>query len=310
MAAVKHLEEYLEYLAAARSLSPHTLRAYRTDLLRWSAALLPEERADPGSIGTAEIKSYLSRLIESGLDRRSVARHLSAIKGFYRFLQAAHRIEAHPAEGIKLPGRPRSLPRVLTQEQMERLLDARSGDPVLDARDRAALETLYSTGVRVSELVGLDLSDLDLQGGLARVMGKGRRERIAMLGSHARAALAEWLDVRRPLAADPAEQAVFLHRRGARLSDRSVRRLLDRALLRAGLAGRVTPHTLRHSFATHLLARGAGIKEVQQMLGHRLLSSTQIYTHVSPEHLRRAYESAHPRSRGRTPVRRVRGGEP
>ncbi|HMS16672.1 MAG TPA: tyrosine recombinase XerC [Planctomycetota bacterium] len=293
---MQHLENYLKSLSAARDLSPHTLRAYRTDLLRWETSLLPDERSSPLNVGPTEVKSYLQQLLSDGMSRSSVARHLSAIKGYLKFVQAMEGADDHPASSIRLPKRSRSLPHVLTQEQMEQLLNVKSPDPVLDARDRAALETLYSSGVRVSELVAMDCASVDLSSGLARVMGKGRRERLVMIGSHAVRAISDWLLFRDALRTEEAGDALFLHHRGGRLSDRSVRRLLDRAILRAGLGSGVTPHTLRHSFATHLLAAGAGLKDVQQMLGHRLLSSTQIYTHISPQHLRLAYEAAHPRA--------------
>jgi integrase/recombinase XerC len=293
---VQYLDAYLQSLQAARSLSPHTLRAYETDLARWNETLLPSQREVPLEIGPTEIKGYLTGLLQKGLNRATVARHLSAIKGYLKFVQAMENRDDHPASSIRLPRRSHPLPHVMTQQQMNQLLLVRSGDPLLDARDQAVLETLYSTGVRVSELVAMDATHIDRNTGLAVVMGKGRRERMVMIGSHAQTAIDNWLDHRSDLLKEDAGDALFLHRRGGRLSDRSVRRLLDRAILRAGLASGITPHTLRHTFATHLLAAGAGLKDVQQMLGHRLLSSTQIYTHISPEHLRRAYEAAHPRA--------------
>ena len=295
---LRYMEDYLLHLEAARQLSPHTLRAYGMDLRQWATSLLDEECANPGAIGSAELKDYVASRLRAGLQRSSVSRQLSAIKGFFRYLLARGITADDPAAGLSLPRRSRSLPKVLSEEQVDRLLSATPGDGFQGARDLAILETLYSAGLRISELVGLDLQDVDLTEGLARVVGKGRKERVVILGSHAITALNTWLPYRKVALKDPDLKALFLNRRGSRLTDRSVRRILDRALLRAGLPHGATPHTLRHSFATHLLARGAGLKDVQQMLGHRQLASTQIYTHVSPEHLRRVYEASHPRGEG------------
>jgi len=277
-------------------VSEHTLRAYSADLDRWLGSLGEAERRDPTSVGPTELKAYVAGLLDEGLTRTSVARHVAALRGFYRWLLAAGHSDDDPAQALRVHRRQRSLPRVLTEAQMSQLLSAPAGDTFIETRDRALLETLYSAGLRVSELVGLDVRAVDLRAGRARVMGKGRRERLALLGRYCVESIEAWLPWRDLKARPPSEAALFLNHRGGRLSDRSVRRLLDKALVRAGLPPGITPHTLRHSFATHLLSNGAGLKEVQEMLGHKHLSSTQVYTHVSPEHLRAAYESAHPRA--------------
>jgi len=293
---VRLLDEYLAHLEHGRDVSPHTLRAYSADLGRWLDSLAPEEREDPTSLGAGDLKSHVAALMEAGLSRPTVARHAAALRGFFRWLLASGRADDDPAQALRVPRRGRTLPRVLSEDQMQRLLSAPAGDDFLTTRDRALLETLYSAGLRVSELVGIDTPDLDLGRGVARVFGKGRKERLAFLGRYAMEALTEWMPWRDLRARESAGNAVFLNHRGGRLTDRSVRRILDNALVRAGLPPGITPHTLRHSFATHLLAHGAGLKEVQEMLGHKHLSSTQVYTHVSPEHLKVAYESAHPRA--------------
>ncbi|MEY2742697.1 MAG: hypothetical protein RIS21_1065, partial [Planctomycetota bacterium] len=194
-------------------------------------------------------------------------------------------------------GRPRRrLPRALDDAAVLRLLSAPTGDDFVPTRDRAVLELLYSAGLRNAEAAGIRLDDLDLRGGIVRIMGKGRKERLAIVGSHARAALDAWIATRRGRAKAGHEQWLFLNRLGTKLTSRSLNRVLERWIVRADLPAKTTPHTLRHTFATHLLERGATLREVQELLGHRHLSSTQIYTHVSPEHLRRVYESAHPRA--------------
>ena len=290
------LLEYLAHLQHGRNVSEHTLRAYRADLARWVDTLGEADRERPGDLGPAELKSYVASLLDAGLTRASAARHVAALRGFYRWMLAAGHTDDDPAQGLRVHRRSRSLPRVLTPTQVERLLAAPAGDTFIESRDRAILETLYSAGLRVGELVALDVRSVDLDGGRARVLGKGRRERIALLGRYSVQAVQDWLPWRDLKARPAAQDALFLNHRGGRLTDRSVRRLLQRALVRAGLPPGTTPHTLRHSFATHLLANGAGLKEVQEMLGHKHLSSTQVYTHVSPEHLKAAYETAHPRA--------------
>lgn len=293
--ALRHLDPYLSHLADARGVSPHTLRSYRADLSRFSRGLDEDLREAPEQIALPDLKAYVARLIEEGLDRRSVARHASALRGYFRFLHETGVRPDDPSSLLEVPRQRRSLPRALSREDVERLLLSPASAKFADLRDRAMLEVLYSAGVRVSELVGMNVSDLDLSRGLVAVRGKGDRERLALLGSYAREAITAWLPERSSRLAGATSDALFLNARGGRLSDRSVRRMFESRLIQAGLPASVTPHTLRHTFATHMLESGAGLKEVQEMLGHRHLSSTQVYTHVSPEHLRRAYEEAHPR---------------
>jgi integrase/recombinase XerC len=305
---VRHLEDYLAHLEHGRGVSPHTLRAYRADLLHFAASLAPEEAADPAALRTADLKTYLSGLLERGLEPTSVARRIAAVRGYFRYLLAEGFTSDDPAAPLRLARREQRLPLVLSREQMERLLAAPKGGSFAARRDRALLESLYSAGLRVSELVGLDVAHVDLDRGLCKVMGKGRRERLAFLGSHAVAAIGDYLPARARRLKARGGPALFINHLGSRLTDRSVRRSLDRSIAMAGLPKGVTPHTLRHTFATHLLAHGAGLKEVQEMLGHKHLSSTQIYTHLSPEHLKRVYEMAHPRAGLRSPRPRRGGG--
>lgn len=296
---MRHLADFLAHLEHARGVSPHTLRAYRQDLAGFAASLSPEEAEDPASLRAADLKSWAASLLDRGLARTTVARQLAAVRGYFRYLLAEGFAGDDPAASVRLPRGARPLPAVLTREQVERLLAAPRGGGFVAVRDRALLETLYSAGLRVSEAVGLDLPDVDPARGVCQVLGKGRRERFAYLGSHAVRALEDWLPVRRRRLKVRGGRALFLNHLGTRLTDRSVRRALDRYIVAADLPAGITPHTLRHSFATHLLAHGAGLKEVQELLGHKNLSSTQIYTHVSPEHLKRIYEEAHPRAGAR-----------
>ena len=293
---MRHLDDYLLHLEHGRSVSPHTLRAYRTDLADFIRRIGEDRTRDPARLTAADLKGYLTDLLLEDRSRATVARHAAALRGFFKYCLAEGFVEEDPATSLRTPRRARTLPRVLTQDQVGRLLAAPVGDGFVAVRDRALLETLYSAGLRVSELAALDLRETDLQDGLVRVQGKGDRERLGLLGSHAVEALETYLPLRSAVAQADAGDALFLNRRGTRLDVRSVRRSLDRYVVRADLPGDVTPHTLRHSFATHLLENGAGLKAVQELLGHRHLSSTQVYTHLSPEHLRKAYEAAHPRA--------------
>ncbi|HYC79265.1 MAG TPA: tyrosine recombinase XerC [Planctomycetota bacterium] len=288
--------EFLEHLRLGRDASPHTVRAYGGDLERFVAWLGDRGAASPLDAGPPEIKRFAASLLEEGRARTTVARRMAAVRAFYRHLVRAGRVEVDPSTSVRSPKTRRRLPRALTSDEIERLLGAPRGDGFTASRDRAALELLYSAGVRNSELCGLRLADLDLRAGVARVLGKGRRERLAVVGSYARRAVEAYLPARAAACRNTGCDRVLVNRFGGPLSDRSLRRVFERWILKADLSA-VTPHTLRHTFATHLLERGAHLKEVQELLGHRRLSSTQIYTHVTPEHLRRIYESAHPRAR-------------
>jgi integrase/recombinase XerC len=291
------LADFLAHLKHGRRVSVHTLRAYEGDLRRFASFL--EDRGATSSLqaGPAEVKRYAADLLAGGQARTSVARRLAAVRTYYSYLLLEGRIELNPASVVRAPRVRRKLPRALTSAEIERLLNAPVGVKFVVFRDRAALELLYSAGLRNAELCGLTFDRLDLDQGLCRVFGKGAKERLAIVGSHARRALEAYLPHRKLQAKAGAGDFVFLNHLGTPLTDRSLRRVFERHLVKADLPEGVSPHTLRHTFATHLLEHGANLKEVQELLGHKHLSSTQIYTHLAPEHLRAVYDAAHPRAR-------------
>ncbi len=292
-----HVQRYLEGLAAARGASPHTLRAYGRDLDELCVFL--EERGvdQPGSLSPRTMRAFLLKLDERRLARATIQRKLSAARSFFKQLLREGLLEVDPTSGLRQARTRRPLPGSLSVEEIESLLEAPDQKTHAGRRDRALLELCYSAGTRAAEVVGIDRGDLDFRAEVVRVRGKGRKERLAPLGSHASAALRTYLgDPARPQPAPEAGQAVFLNPRGGRLTTRTLGRIVERAVLGAGLVRKATPHTLRHSFATHLLSAGADLRSVQELLGHAHLVTTQIYTHVSIEHLRKIYERAHPRA--------------
>ena len=297
----KAIARFLRHLEAERGTSPHTIKSYRADLVALAQYL--EDGAcrapDPASITTHELRGYVSALHEAGYAKASISRNLAAVRSFFRFGQREGWAKSNPARALRNPRKGRHLPHCLSDAEVGRLLAAPPSDEPLALRDRAILETLYSAGLRVSELVGMNDGDLDLAEGVLRVRGKGRRERLAPIGSFAAGALRAWLAARKLHAKEPTgrEAPVFTNRFGRRLTTRSVGRMLEKYLKQTGLDERTSPHTLRHSFATHLLDRGADIRSVQELLGHKSLVTTQIYTHVSTANLRAAYERAHPRAK-------------
>jgi integrase/recombinase XerD len=303
-------ERYLDHLAVERGLSEHTLAAYRRDLRRYAAFLTHRDVHDPGAIEEATIRSFVASLSASthGPDdapyrATSVARTLSAVRSFHRFLLREGITDRDPAVGVPQPRLPRSLPRPLPVEDVRRLLEAPDEGSPNGLRDRAILELLYGSGLRISELTGLDVDDLDLEEGSVRVLGKGGKEREVPLGSFGRDSIGAYLTRGRPALASTATRgAVFLNARGGRLSRQSCARLLGHYVRRAGIERRVTLHTLRHSFATHLLEGGADVRVVQELLGHASVATTQIYTLVTARHLREVYEESHPRARRRVPT--------
>jgi len=298
----RYLDAFLSYLQVERNASPHTLAAYRQDIFEgldfFARALRTSDVAlEPSALDRKLLRQYVAHLNRS-LKPSSVARKMAAWRSFLKFLRREGHIAHNPLEGIPTPKRPQRLPRVLRYEQVEQLVDA-PGNDALGLRDRALWETLYATGIRVSELVGLDTGDVDLAGGYIKVLGKGRKERLVPLGSCAIEALRAYLRYGRPALLDPgrsAGNALFLNSRGGRLSVRGVRKRLTTYLVEMGLDGAASPHTLRHSFATHLLDGGADLRVVQELLGHARLSTTQVYTHVSKERIKEVYRKTHPRS--------------
>ena len=288
-------EAFLRHLGEVRQVSPHTVRAYHGDLSRLWAYLESIDKTpplEPQGIGTTRLRLYLGHLAEEGLGGSTLARHMSTLRSFFAWLEEHGHIQANPTANLRNPKRGRKLPRFLEEHEVEQLLMAPCAEDPLQFRDQAILEVLYSTGCRVAELVSLDEADFDLRRGLVRLRGKGRKERLGMLGQAATDSLHRYWTFKGNLQQD--RRACFLNRLGGRLTDRSVRRILDRCLQKAGIHRHCSPHTLRHSFATHLLRRGADLRTVQELLGHASLGSTQIYTHVSLEGLRKLYRQAHP----------------
>lgn len=297
----KETGQFLQYLRVERGASPHTIKSYREDLAALAEYLAGGDGRTPapGSITTGELRGFVSALVEAGYAKASIARRLASVRSFLRFGQREGWSKTNPAKALRNPRKSHKLPHYLSTDEVGKLLAAPHGEAALAIRDRAILETLYSAGLRVSELVGLTDGDLDLSTGIVRIRGKGKRERLAPIGSYAVRALKRWLAVRTlsPRVKPNREAPVFTNKFGTRLTTRSVARMLEKYLKLTGLDLRTSPHTLRHSFATHLLDRGADIRSVQELLGHKSLVTTQIYTHVSTANLRAAYEKAHPRAR-------------
>jgi integrase/recombinase XerC len=287
---------FLSHLTAERRASAHTLRSYHDDLGLYCRYLgeIHGEQADPTSVDPARLRRFLAWLTSQGYAPSTVARRLACLRSFFRYLRREGTVSSDPSAGLRNPKQPRRLPRLLRIDQVIHLLDSVPTDTGPGARDRAMLETLYGGGLRVSELVGLNLDDIDFDQVLVRVRGKRRRERLCPIGPMAAYWLKSWIPMRKPkLLREP---ALFLNQRGARLTTRSVGRLMESHLMRAGLLNSASPHTLRHSFATHLLDSGADLRSVQELLGHRNLTTTQIYTHVTKERLLDIYHETHPRA--------------
>lgn len=286
---------FLAHLDRERNLSPHTLKAYAEDLRQFARHLKAELRREghPRDVDHLMIRSFLASLHRHGLSKSSSARKLAALRTFFRYLCREGALERNPARALLSPRVERRLPPHLDEAQVAALLDVPGqGDAVL--RARAILELLYATGLRCGELVSLDLSEVDLEGRMVRVVGKGRKERVVPFGQRARQAIRAYLPAR--ARTRPREDALFVNPRGGRLTDRSVRLLVARRVRQTALAQRISPHGLRHSFATHLLQRGADLRTIQELLGHTSLSTTQRYTHVNTRHLIDIYSKTHPRA--------------
>ncbi len=292
------LRRYLRALENGRA-SPYTIKNYGSEIARFLDYCAERGITEPEALRREVVRDYLAELQEAGYATASIARRLFELRAFGDYLLRQGGWEANLFRRVDAPRLPRRLPRVLSVEEMRRLLEAPSPATPQGLRDRAILETLYASGVRVSELVGLDVGDLDLRRGEMRVIGKGDKERVALLGEPALRALRRYLAKGRPALARPSRpaRALFLNRMGGRLSARSVSSIVARAGRTAGLSRRVTPHLLRHTFATHLLDGGADLRAVQELLGHENIATTQVYTHVSMRHARRVYERAHPEAR-------------
>ena len=297
-------EEFLLWLTVERGRSTSTLSAYRRDLLQFTA-WLDERDGTLLSVGEEDVVAYLRFRQDQGLAPATVARSMVSVRSLFGFMAAEELRSDDPTRDVELPKVPRGLPKALSEADVARLLASVEGDEPLDRRDRAMLEVLYGTGVRISELVGLSLSDVDLGDAMARVYGKGAKERIVPLGRYAMDALTDWLAVDGRGAVEPRQwrsrsdaEAVFLNRQGGRLSRQGGWGVLKKYGAKVGLGAALSPHTLRHCCATHMLEHGADIRTVQELLGHASITTTQVYTQVSRKQLVQAYRAAHPRAAG------------
>ena len=323
------VKDFLDYLIDERHFSQYTSRCYGVDLRQFICHLNDElgiefdaalettawAKAKAGTadvVGTVgpklitntilncevePIRGFLSHLADSNYSTATMARKIATLRSFHKWLERTGVIDRNPMTIIRTPRQSRRLPKAITVADVEKLLAAPEAATLLGCRDRAMLETLYSTGIRVSELVGIDLQDVDEPGQALIVRGKGRRERIGPLGTHALRALSEWIAMRRRHGHELfGEEPLFINRHSTRISTRSVRRKVSKYLEDAGLDPGISPHTLRHSFATHLLDNGADLRAVQELLGHRSLSTTQVYTHLTTQRMRDAYDDSHPRA--------------
>jgi integrase/recombinase XerC len=293
--------DFLTHLGIEKNSSVQTVKSYREDLtqaLEFLRTHLKKDSLEARDWNTRALRAFLAWLHEQGYAKTTIARRLAAVRTFGKFLCREGTIASNPAEALRSPRLNKTLPHFLTVDDIRRLLAAPPVYTPFGRRDRAMLESLYSAGLRVSELCGLNLADADLSDGVLVIRGKGKKERLALLGDQAIAALTAWLVDRRELLASvgAVAEAIFLNKTGGRLTTRSVGRLLEGHLKRAGLDPRTTPHTLRHSFATHLLDNGADIRGVQELLGHKSLATTQVYTHVTTARMQQSYHKAHPRA--------------
>jgi integrase/recombinase XerC len=298
------IERFIEALSAEKGFSPNTCRAYRNDLEQFFAyvresansLLKGAEEINVTDVDDVLIRSYLGFLHKKN-QKSTIARKLSALRSFFRFLVKRGAINTNPAESILTPKRGKPIPNYLPVDEMFRLLDGVKGESLLALRNRAILETLYSTGVRVAEMAGMDVGDVDFDKGFVRVMGKGRKERLTPVGKKALACIRAYLDKRGKVARSgmTGSDPLLINNRGGRLTTRSIARLLEKVVRQLGLLRPVTPHGLRHTFATHMLDAGADLRVVQELLGHASLTTTQRYTHVSIDRLMEIYDKAHPR---------------
>ena len=287
----RYINKYLTYLEIEKNASGHTISNYHLDLKQFRAFLSDK---DVRKIDRLDIRKYLGFLKGRNLKKRTLARKLSTLRSFFKFLLRDGYIKSNPVAGVTSPKLEKRLPIFLDVNKVTKLVESPDKISLLGLRDRAILETLYSTGMRVSELVGLNIGRVDFIGGMVKVYGKGKKERLIPIGDRALRAIRDYLGK------EPSEKkenrAIFLNKSRRRLTDRGIQNLINKYILRASLKEKISPHTLRHSFATHLLDRGADLRSIQELLGHASLSTTQIYTHVTTEHLKSVYNKAHPRA--------------
>ncbi len=298
MTLQEHILHFERHLRFEVNGSPHTIRNYISDLRQFESFLAasPGQGDDPACVNHLTVRRYLASLQRKN-SRSSIGRKLAAIRTFFRYLVREGVIEASPLEGVATPRVEKRLPSFFSVDDVFRVMDAPRGDGSLTVRDRAILELLYSSGLRVGELVSLDVRDVDLETAVVRVIGKGRKERMVPVGRKAVEALGKYLEARRSMERGRDCGALFLNYRGGRLTARSAARIVEKYLRKAGIPGKGSPHSLRHSFATHLLDAGADLRGIQELLGHANLSTTQKYTHITTDRLMEVYDRAHPRAR-------------
>ncbi len=284
----RYLDKFISYLEIEKNYSPHTILNYRIDLEDFLKFVgqTPIEK-----VNYLFLRKFLAQLRARKYSPRTLTRKLSSLRSFFKFLHRENLVKENPAILLMSPKVGKTLPKFLTEQEVAKFIEAPSPKNTFGARDRAILETLYSTGIRVSELVGLNVNHVDMIGNVAKVSGKGKKERLVPIGDKALDAIRDYVQGRKHKS-----NALFLNKNGTRLSDRSVRNIVDKHILAASLTQNISPHVLRHSFATHLLNRGADLRSVQELLGHVNLSTTQIYTHVTTDRLKEVYNKAHPRA--------------
>ncbi|MFH1878849.1 MAG: site-specific tyrosine recombinase/integron integrase [Candidatus Omnitrophota bacterium] len=286
------IEKFRNFLVVEKNYSGHTVRGYMTDLEE--LAVFSEDRP-PSELTHLDLRRFLAELKNRNCSRRTVVRKLGAVRSFFRFLFREKHIRVNPADSIFTPKVDKRLPEFLDEEKIMKLIVSPPLDSISGLRDRAILEVLYSTGIRVSELVGFNRQDIDLIAGVVKVRGKGKKERLALLGKESQKALRKYIMAVEGQPVD-SSGAVFLNTKGTRLTDRSVRRLIDKYVKKCSIEQHISPHSIRHSFATHLLNNGADLRSVQELLGHKNLSTTQIYTHLGSKRITEMYLKAHPRA--------------
>ncbi|UCG35360.1 MAG: tyrosine recombinase XerC [Candidatus Omnitrophota bacterium] len=286
-----YIDKFLNHLKIEKNYSNHTLTNYKVDLKEFEDFITTQKANDIKDIDYFVLRKFLSVLADKNLHKRSLSRKISTLKSFFKFMLKEGEIKKNPATSLIYPRLDKPLPKFLTEEQMRKVLALPKGDDLMSLRDKAILEFLYSTGARVSELVSLKKENLDLISGIAKVKGKGRKERLLPLGEPALVSIKEYLDKR----TDP-NPFFLINKRTKPLTDRGVRLIVDKYIKKGALALKISPHTFRHSFATHLLNRGADLRSVQEMLGHSSISTTQVYTHLTIDALKEVYEKTHPRA--------------
>ena len=289
------ITQFVQYLATERNVSPHTLAAYASDLAQFREFVLRErgEGAGADAVDHLLIRRFMA-LLHKDHQKSSIGRKLAAVRAFFKYLVREGRVEKNPAELVSTPKKEKRLPFHLNIDEVTALVETPRDGGILARRDRAILETLYSCGIRVSELTGLSVGEVDLEDGIMRVLGKGGKERVVPVGRHARQAIANYLLAR---GNPPFDAPLLLNARGGRLTSRSVARTVDKYILQLATIKKISPHTLRHTFATHMLEAGADLRAIQELLGHASLSTTQKYTHVSIDRLMEVYDRAHPKAR-------------